>query len=79
MRNDPVLMNHEKIHIRQQAELLVIPFYLIYLAQYGFNLFYYRDHYKAYRNIMFEKEAYACEKDMRYLQRRKLFGFVRFY
>lgn len=26
MKDDPVLINHEKIHLRQQLELLVIPF-----------------------------------------------------
>ena len=25
-RNDKVFLNHEKIHIRQQLELLVVPF-----------------------------------------------------
>ena len=31
---DQVLINHEKIHLRQQAELLVIPFYIWYCIEY---------------------------------------------
>ncbi len=29
-----VLLNHERIHLRQQIELLILPFYLIYLLNY---------------------------------------------
>ena len=36
----PRLINHERIHLRQQAEMLVIPFYVWYLIEYftvGYN------------------------------------------
>ena len=49
------LVNHERIHIRQQIELLVIPFYVWYLINYLVNRFKYNSHDKAYRNIIFER------------------------
>ncbi len=55
---DKILINHEKIHLQQQKKFLVIPFYLLYAGMYIFNLLKYRNHYKAYRNIPFEKEAF---------------------
>ena len=75
-REDQVLMNHERIHIRQQLELLILPFYLIYLVNYLYNLITTRDHQTAYRNIIFEQEAYDHEKELNYLQARRLFGFL---
>lgn len=71
MVDDAVLINHERIHLRQQAELLVIPFYVLYLLNYLFNLFVYRNHHKAYMRIVFEREAYANEADTAYLKHRK--------
>lgn len=67
-----VCLRHENIHIKQQKELLVIFFYIIYLCEWIFNLFRYQDSYKAYMNISFEKEAYAHEKDPEY--KHRLFG-----
>lgn len=75
----PVLINHEKIHIRQQIELLVIPFYLFYLLNYLFNLIKFGEHNKAYKNIIFEKEAFIKESDLDYLSKRKYFSFINFY
>ena len=49
-----ILINHEKIHIRQQAELFVLFFYIWYLAEYCFKLIQYKNSYLAYRNISFE-------------------------
>lgn len=60
--NDEVIMNHERIHHRQQLRWFIIPFYLIYVFSYLFNLIKYKNHDKAYRNIPFEKEAYEKER-----------------
>jgi len=76
-RNDEVLLNHEKIHLRQQAEMLVIPFYIFYMLIYFFNLVKHGNHSRAYRNIIFEKEAFAHEKDTGYLLARKPFQFIK--
>ncbi|HQS06459.1 MAG TPA: hypothetical protein PLT16_12595, partial [Daejeonella sp.] len=51
------LMNHEFIHFRQQIELLIIPFYILYLLNYLINLIRYHNHMEADRNILFEREA----------------------
>lgn len=75
---DEILINHERIHLRQQIELLLIPFYLFYIANYLVNLIRYRNHYQAYFNICFEKEAYTCDKNLNYLKNRKLFSWVKY-
>lgn len=77
-RNDPILINHEKIHLVQQLELVIIFFYIFYIANYLFNLLRYKNHHMAYRNIVFEKEAYAMDHNPFYLKKRKLFSWLRF-
>lgn len=72
------LINHEKIHLGQQAELLVVFFYLWYLAEYLIRLAQFGNHGLAYRNISFEREAYFHEADNNYLDRRTLFSFMKF-
>lgn len=76
--NDKRLINHEKIHIRQQIELLVIIFYLIYVINYIILRFKY-NHDKAYRNIVFEREAYINDRNLEYLKTRKLFTFIKYF
>ncbi len=78
MESDAVLIHHEKIHHRQQLELLLVPFYLIYLINYLYNLLVFRNHYKAYKEIVFEREAFAMEHNFDYLRNRKPFAFTRF-
>jgi len=78
-KNDYILINHEKIHIRQQKELLWIGFFVWYLLEYLFKLIYYRNSYRAYKNISFEREAYRYENDLDYLKRRKWYAFWRFF
>ncbi len=78
MQHNAVLINHEKIHHRQQLELLILPFYLLYFINYLFNLIRYRNHFKAYREIIFEREAFAMDNDLDYLNRRKIFAFCKF-
>lgn len=74
----PVLVNHERIHLRQQIELLIIFFYLIYLGEWLWNFLVYRDFWKAYLQISFEKEAYCNEGDLHYLKHRKLFSWFKY-
>ena len=73
-----VFINHEKIHIRQQLELLIVPFYLWYFTEYLFRLLQFRNRKKAYYAISFEREAYANEKDLDYLNSRPFWGFMRY-
>jgi hypothetical protein len=76
---DPVFINHERIHLRQQAELLVLPFYILYVLNYLFNLIKYRNHHTAYLNIVFEREAYAMDKNVTYLKSRKFWAWLSFF
>ena len=73
-----VFINHEEIHIRQQLELLIVPFYLWYFTEYLIRLLQFRNRKKAYYAISFEREAYANEKDLEYLKSRPFWGFMRY-
>ena len=75
---DPVLINHERIHLRQQLELLILPFYLLYLFNYLLNLLRYKNHHRAYFNIVFEREAYTCERKPDYLKTRRFFAWLKY-
>lgn len=79
MRKDKVLVNHEKIHIRQQLELLWVFFFILYFAEFLIKLIRYKNLDKAYREISFEKEAYANEKKICYLKQRKFWQFLSYY
>ena len=73
-----IIVNHERIHLRQQLETLVIFFYLLYLIFYIINRIKGMRHYDAYRNIPFERESYINEKDLNYLKHRKFWNWVTF-
>ncbi|ARN77891.1 hypothetical protein BST97_07680 [Nonlabens spongiae] len=76
--HDEVFINHERIHAAQQKELLIIFFYLWYVINYLLLRTKY-DHHQAYRNIVFEREAYAMERNLNYLTDRKWWSFLKFY
>jgi hypothetical protein len=70
-------LRHEKIHLRQQVELLLVFFYLWYGIEYLIRLVMYRgDTDKAYRNISFEREAYANDHVKGYLGFRAPYFFT---
>lgn len=77
-KENKVLLNHERIHLRQQIELLVIPFYLWYGIEFVVRFFQYKNWDKAYRTISFEREAYDNESDLEYLKKRKFWRFWKF-
>ncbi len=76
--SETVLMDHERIHIRQQLELFVLPFFVWYFFEFGIRLLRYRNRYQAYRNISFEREAYANEKRPDYLKSRPFWSFLKY-
>jgi hypothetical protein len=78
-KQDAQLLNHEKIHLQQQKELLVVGFYIWYLVEYGVRFLQHKNRWKAYRAIVFEREAYAKESQQDYLYNRKPFSFFSFY
>lgn len=75
---NPVFMNHERIHIRQQLELLIVPFYIWYIFEYLLRLVQYKKRDLAYKNISFEREAYANESNLNYLKKRPFFRFLNY-
>lgn len=76
LKNNKVLIRHEQIHLEQQKELLVLPFYLIYLTCYLYNLCLFKNHHKAYMEIPFEREAYQHEAEADYLVKRKSWAWL---
>lgn len=67
--------NHERIHTKQMQEMLYIFFYLWYLIEWIVRLF---RKGNAYRNISFEREAYANEQGGQYCQNRKRFAWFNY-
>ncbi|MGC4040277.1 MAG: hypothetical protein QM710_05705 [Flavobacterium sp.] len=78
LKENAVMIDHERIHIRQQIELLVLPFFIWYGLEFLVKWAGCRDRNKAYRNISFEREAYANEKDPYYLKKRPFWNFLRY-
>ncbi|MFD1604214.1 hypothetical protein ACFSJW_08075 [Flavobacterium artemisiae] len=77
-KTNAVFVNHEKIHLRQQLEMLVIPFFIWYFLEYQIRLIQYKNGALAYRNISFEREAYTKEMDLNYLKNRSFFQFLHY-
>ncbi|MEZ7499165.1 hypothetical protein QO200_10475 [Flavobacterium sp. Arc3] len=77
-KGNKVFINHEKIHLRQQLELLIFPFFIWYFLEYLVRLVQYKNRDLAYRNISFEREAYANESDIFYLKKRRFFSFIKY-
>jgi len=71
-------VNHERIHLRQQLELLIIPFFIWYFLEFVLRLIQYKNFDLGYRNISFEREAYSNEKDLVYLKRRPFWKFLKY-
>jgi len=71
----PQVINHEEIHGAQQKELLLIFFYICYLAEWIYRLIFHPK--TAYKGISFEREAYEHEREYDYLDRRKPFAMWR--
>ena len=71
-------VNHEKIHLRQQLEMLILPFFIWYFSEYLIRLIQYKNQDLAYRNISFEREAYSNEADRNYLKNRSFFQFLKY-
>ena len=66
-----ITLNHERIHLKQQKELWLLGFYVLYGLYWLKNRVSGMSSSEAYFNIPFEKEAYENQKDMSYLMSRK--------
>lgn len=78
-KNDKIVINHEKIHLRQQLELGILFFYLWYIIEYLVYLLKVKNRDLAYRSISFEREAYTNERNFEYLENRKFWGFLKYF
>ena len=66
------MINHERIHTAQMLEMGVVFFYLAYVVEWLVRL---PMRGKAYRNLSFEREAYANERNLSYLKERKHYAW----
>lgn len=71
-------LRHERIHTRQMLELLVVPFYLIYIIEWLVRLILTRHPLRAYLSISFEREAYAHQSDPDYLRHRRPYAWLKY-
>lgn len=78
-KSDAALLQHERIHLRQQLELLVVPFFIWYAIEFLLRWMVLRNRHQAYRAISFEQEAYTNEKDLHYLQQRSFWNFLKYF
>lgn len=69
---------HEEIHGEQQKEMLIVFFLIWYGIEWFVKLCYYRNRMTAYKNISFEREAYANQHDAAYTDNRKPFAWIRY-
>jgi len=69
------IINHETIHIKQQEEMLIIPFYIWYVTEWFIKLFIYGG--QAYYNISFEREAFDNDDNLSYLSGRKRYAWIK--
>ena len=77
---DDVTINHERIHIVQQKELLVLPFYILYVWYWIVNRIKYYDlGPDAYYNLPFEREAYKNHDNFEYLKTRPRFAWTKYF
>ena len=87
---DEEMLRHERIHTRQMFETLVIGFYLWYLAEWVLRIAYMLSSlpfiprgrrgahlYAAYRNLLFEQEAYRHAHEADYLTKRQPYAWLR--
>jgi len=70
-------LRHERIHLWQQAALLVLPFYLFYGLFWLAGLVRHRNAHRAYRSIPFERSAYRLEASPALSRRRMAFDWLR--
>ena len=70
--------NHETIHYIQQKELLMIFQWILYIVFYITGLIRYRNSQEAYYENPFEREAYANDKNLQYLEERKPYAWINY-
>ena len=69
-------MNHEKIHGRQQVEMLWLLFFIWYGVEYLLRAVF--GGYNPGKNVSFEREAYNKDIDLNYLKHRRFWAFLKY-
>ncbi len=69
---------HETIHYRQQVELLFVFQWLLYGLFWIIGLFKHRNGAIAYFENPFEKEAYTCQYNKHYLEKRPFWAWRKY-
>jgi hypothetical protein len=74
--DDDITINHEKIHWKQQMEMLIIFFYVWY----GIEWFWKTGLYGklAYYALSFEREAYQNDQNLNYIPTRKWYSWIKY-
>jgi len=70
------IKNHETIHLLQQKELVGVFFYILYILEWFIKLFVYGS--KSYNNISFEREAYINQSNLKYIETRKQYSWLKY-
>ncbi len=78
LKSNFILLNHEKIHLRQQIEMLWLPFFIFYLFEFLIKLTIYKKPKLAYFNLSFEREAYQNQQNLNCLRNRKLWTVLKY-
>jgi hypothetical protein len=73
-KND-IIVNHETIHFWQTLELGIVLFYVLYVVEFLIKLAFYGGN--AYKNLSFEREAKGNEKNLKYLDNRKPYAWIK--
>jgi len=69
------IINHEKIHWKQQIEMFILFFYLFYLIEWLIKLIFKPN---AYYSLSFEREAYENDGNKNYLNTRKNYNWIKY-
>jgi hypothetical protein len=72
------VLNHERIHARQQLEMGWVFFFVWYGLEFLVRWVQYRDRLKTYRALSHEKEAYQHEGVQGYLKVRKPYAWRKY-
>jgi len=72
------LETHERIHLYQQAEMLFLPFFIWYFAEFFIHRLNSKSWHQAYMKISFEKEAYGNDCFDDYLCKRKFYSWIKY-
>ena len=71
------MLTHERIHLQQQLEMGIVPFYIWYIVEYAFRRAQ-RTHHHAYMVLAHEQEAYENDYNPRYLTERRSYSWLQF-